>query len=218
MARKQKAQLNSAKDTVFIRVAHPQLVTFQIVGLSPLVANRFSEEAKNAMLAKIHKQPYTRPPADLEREGRESAYAIERDGETFFAHPTAAFRLAALNAHFKGIGFTRKALEQGTSIVEEFTPIHSLKNHVRTDILKNANGMPDLRYRMQFDDWSCKLVLRVFPATLSPEQLIVAMEAAGRLVGIGPQYMRSGLAYGRFTFAADSVTVENEVLPTSRAA
>lgn len=170
-------------------------LSIHLVGDTPLISNRFSESSIDAMEAK-HTQAAVaaRGPKDPEGMARGSMYLLGDKP----AHPSAAFKLAAIAAWTKGSKPDKKVLDLGFSPSTELVEIECRDMLMRRDAPRNANGSPDVRFRMEYRDWSCWWDVTIYPRYLSVEQVLQWVQMGGVNVGIGPQYMRKGFGFGRF--------------------
>lgn len=188
-----------ASGTIAIPTLEKVAVQVVLRGITPLVSNRFSEDAQKSITDKImgNACANTRGARDLDRAADQSAYKIQVGNREEYAHKSSAVLQAVIAAHRKGAPYTKKALELGFRANTEFMPIIGAAT-VRRDFLKNANGAPDLRCRMEYNPWKAVVEFTLYPRVLSMAWFTQALADAGELVGIGPQNMRKVFGFGRF--------------------
>lgn len=66
-------------------------------------------------------------------------------------------------------------------------------------IVRNANGMPEVRARSLFNTWALKLVLEFSPRMLAVDKVMAATRAAAETIGLGEWRLENGGELGRFT-------------------
>lgn len=151
-----------------------------IVGLTPLILNRWSEKAKLQMSGKQQGKAQTKkPPKDPEADYQAARYLLPdgRDGM-----PSGAFKAAIVNAcsHFDGVTkvLTKQAVRVEGVGPDLLVPIVG-EISMREDMVRNATGVADIRYRPQFWPWSTTLVITYVASALSESALISLLDAAG---------------------------------------
>lgn len=174
--------------------------TFKIVGLSPLIVNKFSEKAKEMMLAKQTGGSKERTLKNPEEQYLGSLYTFPDGERTGF--PAVGFKGAMVRAG-KQLGLpmtdTRGKFhviaEAGTDLVE-ITGEH----YKRDDMVRLATGVADIRFRGCYRDWSAKVTIAYNAAVISEEQLGQLINLAGFSCGVGewrPEKSNSG-SFGLF--------------------
>lgn len=180
-----------------------QELSVDIVGVEPLIMSRFSE----ARIAQMQKAQSGAPrakkaPRNPQQDYQDSLYLLPESTpkKPRYGFPSVAFTLAMIAAcrHVDGITMT---LAKGCfHMKHRLVEIHGTPQ-MRTDHVRNATGVADLRYRAEFPAWSATLHLRHLP-TLTPAQIVNLINVAGFAVGVGefrPEL--SGHEYGQFRVA-----------------
>jgi hypothetical protein len=196
-----------------------RIAEFHIVGLTPLLINRFSQKAILQMMeaqqaggtAKAKKK---REPKDFEQLFEDAKHVSEEGWEGIHA---GAFRNGAISAcRTCGVVMTRaklafSVLEDGIDRVDG-TPLVRLlnkagdgpavaENHIAPT--RNATGVVDLRARPMYREWSAKLRIEYDAGMFSLSDLANLITRLGRQVGIGegrPDSKNSaGIGFGKFT-------------------
>lgn len=184
-------------------------MTVPIVGLKPLIVNRFSEKAKEEMLAKqttrLRKQKELK---DTEAQFQAARYRIDDKYDGF---PASGFKSAIVQAarlYPKSVSMAAlKSLIWVDGVVtpngdHELVPIeHEGPPNKREDAVRLQGGVADLRYRPSYWPWSAKLSIQYVASSLDVESVLNLVNAAG-IGGIGewrPSAPKgySG-SYGRF--------------------
>lgn len=180
-------------------VTKKTMLEVQIIGLTPLVSNRISEENLEAQEARVTGKALgtTREAKVIEQLALASTWRIPVGDQMVFAHPTTAVFQAVIAGWAKGMSYHKKALETGFRIPKEFMLLDVGEHHIRRDYLKQ--GMTKgLRYRFEYTDWSAAFQVVLYEQTLSKAHFVQALQFAGERVGIGPLYLRKSFGMGRF--------------------
>lgn len=175
------------------------VVTFTIVGDSPLIVHAWSAKAKKEMLDRQmgiprQKKEKKNPRQDFE----ESMYRMADGGYGF---PSVAFKAAAVTACTSVANVTKVAARQAFHVVGEsalirgafaeaamrldLVRIEGCEPQMREDAVRVGMGTADLRYRAQFWPWSATLTVRLNAAVLSAAEMANLLNNAGFGVGIG---------------------------------
>ena len=184
--------------------------TFKIEGLTPVIPHRWAEKSKRLMREKQMNPGAVRvkkEAKDPEAEAMDSCYwlpPLEGSSESRPALPATAFKAAMVHACrlFEGISMVQaKSLFYvvGESD-EQLVPIEGVVRQ-REDTPRNASGVADLRYRLQFNDWKASITVRFTKAAISAESIAALLDAGGR-GGVGdwrPSSPKSATGtYGQF--------------------
>ena len=182
-----------------------------IRGTSPMVQHKFSEKARNTMVA-------------IQEEGSQSRKGRKRDPKDFNAvyeaakHvstegwcgiPASAFRNAMISA-CRIVGF-KMTLAKLSLFVDadgygsDGTPLVKITKGEPVQHLapaRNANGSTDIRCRPMWHEWEAKLRLRWDGDQFSPTDIANLLSRVGAQVGIGEgradSRMSSGMGWGFF--------------------
>jgi len=198
----------------------------RIVGDTPLIVHAWSDKAKQMILdaqtgkKKGKQKPNRVPAADFvegaywltpkpvyseNAEDEEVIAAFEKaieDGARF-GFPATAIKQAANAAAYR-LGWVKnqtglrgawfiEADENGLIEIQSDTPV------IREDMVKIGMGTADLRYRPQFNNWSCELVISYNAnGEFDLESIINAINAGGYVCGIGEWRPERDGNFGRF--------------------
>lgn len=177
----------------------------RIKSTSPMIQHKWSEKAKQMMREKhAGKKTKTREVREPEKEMVEATYVT--DGGDF-AIPGMAFKSALVAAAHKDLGvektMVRKAIFLRTSDPNKMLPIECDPPRLREDCVRVGAGSADLRYRPQFDSWTCEVELEVDGDLLTQADIVALINRAGFGVGIGEMRPEKGGEFGRFEADAD---------------
>lgn len=158
-----------------------------IVGTSPLIMHKFSVEAQDEMLAKQNKQTKARTARIPVKD--EVERCIHRNGDGGVCFPAGGFYngMREVAPYFSDLD---KKLVSGAIKVfnhdgDPFITIDYKKMDVRKDVVVLSSGVPDIRHRPAFQDWSCKLQIQYNASLVSPQQIIQLINYSGFHRGIG---------------------------------
>lgn len=168
-------------------IAQPKvsICAFEVVGVTPLIQNAFSQKAIEEMLRK-HMGLTVQREKKKPREVIENA--IIRNMEGTVCMPVTAFKAAMLTAAGTLKTFDRAKTKLMVSLFIEggAIPIKFSRMTPRMDMVR-LSGMsrtPDVRFRPQFDDWSARLVIQYNDGLLQPQSIMDLLQRAGS-VGVG---------------------------------
>lgn len=181
-------------------------ITVTVEGTAGLIVRRWSEKAKEMMLATMQqaKTRTKREPRNPEADFESSMYRFSDGGHGF---PAVAFKAAMVDSArlFDGVKMTE--LRPALHVLGEGPDqlVRLILNHdprMREDSVRVGMGSADLRYRAEYSPWSADLVINFVPRLLSAESVIAIVDAAG-LGGVGewrPSKAKTGI-YGTFQVA-----------------
>lgn len=194
-----------------IKAPNFQTIQFGIIGTAPLVMHKFSEKAKNDMMASMMKTRATlrgnKEPKDFDESLRQ---AIHYSTEEWIGVPASAFRAAAISAcrivGFKmtlakmGIfirpdGFDR---DEGTPLVKLIGEFHAVDHIVRLA----GSGSTMVVRRPMWDEWSMNVLVDFDGDMFSSADLYNLFMRVGLQVGLlegRPDSSNSaGMGWGTF--------------------
>lgn len=196
----------TAKDLATTTVTLPALdfreVTFKVIGIAPLIVNRFSEKAKQMMLDKQTKKASKgREAKDPKEQYKQSIYWF-RDGKRS-GFPAVGFK-AAMTRAGKLLGLPMTDTRGKFHVKEDedgLVEIKTKKPQMRDDMVRLATGVADIRFRGCYDiGWSAEVTILYNATWISQEQIANLLNTAGFSCGIGewrPEKSNSG-SFGLF--------------------
>jgi hypothetical protein len=181
---------------------------------SPMLLHRWSTKAINQMLGKMVGKEMPRPPKDLTQEFDESWY---RNTDGVPAIPCRIVKACIVEGAIATQGVVSKAQLKRELRVRGFTaPIRNSKGklltakELRMDVrIASNNGTPDVRSRAVVPEGSYFDVTLEFPPTLSPDQIMSALQGAGASIGLCDWRPDKGGEYG--TFSVEALSNEHAV-------
>ena len=176
----------------------PQIIVFQIVGISPLLQNNPA-----SFIGKSGGDLAGTKDYNDEEEARLRLY-IDPDGNHY--HPAQAFpktMVSAVAGKKYGKAFATTAIKGAVFITEPFAVIEDERGKPATDFTIDRQPVVVgkarvLRCRPCWNQWRMRLPLEIDTAILQPSQVRDALELAGRIKGIGDYRPEKGGGFGRF--------------------
>lgn len=202
------------KEVINILPVQQELVTVRLVGDSGLIVHAWSEKAKRLMLEKqmrsakkgAHdaKNPVqdfidsaywlTEKPNGGTPEESEQAFNDAIKAGARFGFPITAVKQAAISAAYRsGMSKDKASLRSaffldgvGTGNPQMMEIVVPGVPEMREDCVRIGMGTADLRYRMQFNQWSAMVQIRYNKnGQYSLEQIVNMLNLGGFAVGIG---------------------------------
>ena len=172
-------------------------ISFKIEGVSPLLMDKFPDEAKKQIIEKqMGKSQTKKKNRDIDKEIEEAVHKTQ-DGTV--GYPAIGFKAGLIEStSFIGDKFFSKKLLKGIQIVNSvdgLVPIECKKQ----DILEHRI-QSNTKYTPQFHDWSCVLQIQFDENNISKEDIANLINYAGFYYGIGiwSPRCRSGGSYGMY--------------------
>lgn len=195
-----KAKGSSEVETITLPEPDFREVTFKVIGIAPLIVNRFSEKAKQMMLDKQTKKATKGREAKVpEDQFQQSIYYFKDGKRTGF--PAVGFKAAMTRAgKLLGLPMTDTRGKFHVKETEEGLVLIKGKPEMREDMVRLATGVADIRFRGCYQDWSADVTILYNASFISQEQLANLLNTAGFSCGIGewrPEKSNSG-SFGLF--------------------
>lgn len=199
-------------------------VALKFIGTAPLIVNRFGAKAIRQILAKhtgvgMTKREPKSPIADFE----DSRIKNERGEDCIpWAWPKCAIVDVAgrFGSNNKVRSHTRAAIK---ACGETYPLEYGGKPEIRSDVVRNDNGQPDIRFRAQFREWSFTAPFLYNPNLISLATLLEMANLAGSAIGFGEWRPDKNGRNGTFQVEPVSVTdaafrklVEKSMSPLTR--
>ena len=196
---------------VTLKPINTKLVSFGIVGTSPLIQHAWSEKAIRQLrmtAAERRKQPKT--SREPEAEGEAAMYRLESGAPAF---PLLAFKASLISAAHKDIGLEKTLVRKSFFLPPVPDMLVELEHGgyiIREDLVRVGADQADIRYRPEFQEWRVQLQAIVDFDNLNEGNIINLINRAGFGVGVGEWRPEKGGEYGRFMVDTSvPVKVEN---------
>lgn len=186
-------------------------IVVRIVGDSPLIVHNWSKKAKRQMLDKqMGKATVGRENKDPEQDFLETLYPLP--GETLeLVHsggivsakgrtgvPSLAFKNCGVTACTSlGKAITKVCARQAFHVMGELVEIYGTPV-MREDMVRVGMGTADIRFRGEYNPWSCDVKIRYNARVLKDEQVVNLLNTAGFAVGICEWRSECDGSYGAF--------------------
>jgi len=193
-------------------------VTFKIVSDTPLIMHAWDEKTRREMLDKMmgKAKSKVRDMKDPVREFIYSMYWLEgapdeateeafvaaiESGKARFGFPSVAFKASAVSAGYRAKVTKDKVSMQGAFHIDgEFVEIIGVP-HMREDMVRVANGAPDIRYRGEFPQWSAEITVKYNAGVVTEEQVANLFNLGGFACGLGEWRVEKGGSFGMYHVA-----------------
>jgi len=201
----------SAGKTVSIPAPNMQVAAFRIRGVSPYVACKFSEKAKNQIretqaAGSTAKSKRKREPKDFSQLFEQ---AIHRSRDGWAGMPASCFRNAAISAcrivNFKmTLGRLGLFVEPDGFDRDSGEPLVRIEGEPRQheSMVRLATGVADLRVRAMWEQWSADVRIRFDADMFTLQDVANLLSRVGAQVGVGegrPDSKNSaGMGWGLF--------------------
>ena len=197
MEKKIEKQVIQKETVVMVEPIKLSAVSFKITGTSPLLMDKFPEDAMKQILEKQMGQSHTKKKnRDIDKEIYQ---AVHRTQEGEIGYPSIGFKAGLIEStSFIGDKSFSKKLLKGIQIVNSvdgLVPIQFKKQ----DVLEHSI-QSNTKHTPQFHDWSCVLKIQFDENNISKEDLANLINYAGFYYGIGiwSPRCKSGGSYGMY--------------------
>jgi hypothetical protein len=200
MATKKPVVPESEPAAINVQRIGRQEVRIRIQGTAPLVVSRFSEKARRMMLDAQQGRKKVKEVRDPEADFHAARHRIG-DGEGWDGFPAPGLKGAIVGGarFFQDKKLNMTLLKQSVLVQGEgddmLVPIYAdadcskrygvdVEPVMREDLVRNATGVADFRFRPQYMPWFMNLQILYVPTLMSVETVIALVDAGG-FVGIG---------------------------------
>ena len=201
------ATKKSDPQVIELKPIQQKTVCVEVEGITPLIVHAWSEKAKRQMLDKQMKKAATKREAKNPEEDYEQSLYKFADGSGF-GFPAPGFKAAIVGACrlFDDLPMTRAKImffveKDGEGTRQEPLVRINGEPEMREDMVRLESGVADIRYRGMFKEWSANITITFNASSISLEQLVNLVGAAG-MGGIGewrPSAPKSSTGdFGRF--------------------
>ena len=200
MATKTSSNGTAPAESIVLPAMQIRHMELTLVGDSPLICHAWSRKAKREMLDKQMKRAQGAKEAkDPEKDYQASLYPHPDGGYGF---PAVAFKAAAVDACSHVDGITKVLARGAFHITGELVKIDG-EPSPREDMVRVGMGTADIRYRGEFQRWSCRIPIRYNGSAISAEQVLNLFNTAGFAIGVGEWRPQRDGSYGMFHVATE---------------
>lgn len=180
-------------------------MSFNLIGVTPLILNRLSEKTKGQLLLPPVKKNAAEKASTLKHdpliEFRASAYlSPDKESPTYLRHLATAFKGALRSAALDIPGATKTQIGRLTYVNGEYVSIYGIPKMLMS-IVRNSdiNHTPDVRTRVIVPKWACSLDVTFIKPLLKEQTVANLLAAAGIMQGVGDWRPGKGSGtYGQF--------------------
>lgn len=172
------------KETILLRRVPEETLLIPIIGVSPLIEQKWSEKSRNLMLSNMLGELVEREARNPEQEANDSTYWLP-DGQPGF--PAVGFKAAIVEALS---AFKIPVAKLSQKDLKKWIYVHGEgpENLVRIDgewsmredAPRNANGGTDLRFRNAFYPWAATLKVTYRKSILRAGDVVNLVHEAGK--------------------------------------
>ena len=177
-------------------------IKVKIVGDTPLLMNKFSDRSKEKILNKQTQKSSVRGARDTKMEVEQ---AIHRMPSGKIGFPASAFKKASVECAPYFPDLDKKLVKGAIHVIgggNNLVEIKFKKQVVNETNVKIAMGRSaEIRFRPEFQDWSCELFIRYNENLISAEQIINLLNYAGFQIGVGDWNPQHSGTFGMFHVA-----------------
>lgn len=185
-------------------------VSFNLVGVSPLVPHAVSFKNKGQLLfpsgRKTTAEKATSMKHDPFNEFRDAAYKFkDNDQPTRLYMPGGAFHGAMANAAIDMVGAKKAQIGRLTNIVGDKIPVWGIPQ-IYSTIVRSSDmaRTPDVRTLPIIPKWAAMITVQFVGSLIKTASVANLLGAAGVIIGIGDGRPEKGkLAYGKFRVCSD---------------
>lgn len=208
MARKKKAAKPKLRELV-IPPTTWSTIYVTIYG-ELVVMHKFSEKAKAMMRAKQQKHALNARQAKNPEECFNGARYINDEGLDYIPAVNLKCSIAAGAKGVEGCAMTdaRKFIRVTGETHREEMVIKYDELSMREDVVRNATGVCDLRYRPEYTNFSFNAVIKFDSGVFSAEQVLKMLTKAGECSGLGEWRQEKGGIWGHFSVKCASIVEE----------
>ncbi len=172
-----------SEKTITIPSINLQHMVVSIVGMTPLLTNRFSEES----VAKIedkqqHRAKVAKEARNPEAEFRAAAHMI---APSVYGFPAVGIKKALVAAGGRFADEKMTHLRGVINIMGDLIPIQGPAPTMRSDTIRLQGSKSSLAYRPQFTPWAMDIPVTFNAGIIGQAQILNLFQIAGFSVGIG---------------------------------
>ena len=207
-------------DRVDIQKIEMSIITFNLLGTSPLICNKFQQKAWQEMLlpsrqtnraaleTKLKHDPYA--------EFRGSVYMNRDKKEKALLHlPSGAFHASIAAAAIDLPGAKKAQIERLTKVEDMHINLFGAPQ-IMCAMVRNSDisRTPDVRTRAIFPQWALRITVRYVTRLITERSVAHLVGAAGIIIGIGDWRSQKGGKFGSFEAVSDDNKAWKSIMET----
>jgi len=192
-----KHKNSEEKTNVGVLPLQKMQATLKLKGTTSLLMNKFTDKAKESMVARQVKQTRQKEARDIQSEVEQ---AIHRMPNGDIGFPSCGFKKAMVEAAVYLDGLDKKLVKGSIQIPGNLIKINFKKQVVNEAVVRlgGFTRKAMVRYRPEFQEWSCELPILFNSAQISLQQLVQLANTAGFHIGVGEWTPQRSGSYGMF--------------------
>jgi hypothetical protein len=174
-----------------------------IKGDTPLLMHKFSDENKQDLLDKQQHKTKQLSKRDFNKEVEDCVYWVDKKNKKV-GYPASAFKKAMVEVAPYLKNMDKKKAKGSFFVIgqaaNDIVPIVYKEQVVNEAVvrLSGANKAAFVRYRPEFREWECEILIKYNEEQISAEQIVALANLAGFHIGIGDWRPQCSGTYGMF--------------------
>lgn len=200
-----KPATKSTAEEITVITVGTELLTYNVLGTSPLILNAMSAKVRQDLLLPPAKKNKAERATTLKHnpieEFRRSAYKSVGDkAPTRILMPTLCFKGALRSAALDIPGSTKSQIGRLSFVEGVYVHIYGVPQlHMIPIRLSDAARTPDIRTRAILPEWACTISIRIMVPMLNAKAIDSLLGAAGIMRGVGDWRAEKGSGnFGQF--------------------
>ena len=191
--KKVTAKIQPSSEVISLRILEERELVIPVIGVTPLIMNQFGHKSKQQMLESMQGNKTNtkdRPPKNPEEDYKHARTMLPKpvtingvictDGIQASAFKAATVTAARAFPQMTLVLAKTQIFVKGTAPGNlDLIPIIGEPN-MRTDMVRNANGAPDLRTRAEYPEWAAILHIEYQPDVLDADSVLALVQQGGR--------------------------------------
>lgn len=174
-----------------------QQMAIRIVGITPLLTNRFGEKAIEQI--EVKQQHDAKGPREARDPHADFQAACHLISPGVYGFPASGIKKAFVAAGFRFADEKGTVLRGVLNVTQPLIVIEGPEPRMRTDPVRLPTGKFTIAYRPEFNPWAMTIPVVYNAAMISPAQILNLVQIAGFSVGIGAWRPETNGSFGQFS-------------------
>jgi hypothetical protein len=190
------------QETVTLEPIKRAEMKIRVIGETPLLSHKFSDESKQSMVDKQRQKSKQMTKRDIGAELDQAVYWLDKKKRKI-GFPASAFKKAMVEVAPYLKNMDKKKAKGSFFVIGEsndLVPINYGEQVVNEAVvrLSGPSKVAFVRYRPEFRNWECELLIRFNEAQIGVEQIVALANLAGFHIGVGDWRPQCSGTYGMF--------------------
>ena len=187
---------SSREEKVELLPLIPKTMRIKVVGDTPLLSHNFGATAKQSILDKQTHKAKLREKRNPKKEVEEATYFTE-DGKDGF--PASGFKKGMTEVAPYLPNLDKKKVRGSVQIVGNIVPLKYKSKVTNESTVRINRGLSgDIRFRPEYREWSCELIIKFNESLISAEQIVNLLNYAGFHIGVGDWRPEKNGSFGMY--------------------